>query len=228
MRFSPMEKMNVPIIIVNFKTYGKSTGENAIALAKICERSSRNGKALVIAAVQASDISKISEAAKIPVFAQHVDCITPGKNTGFILPEAVMAAGAAGTLLNHSEHRLEKNVLAETIKLCRGKLTTVVCAKDAKEAAEISKLEPDFIAVEIPELISGKVSISKANPKLVSDAVEAVHKVKNIPVLAGAGVQDGSDVKKAIELGARGVLIANAVVNSENPEKVVKDLVSAN
>jgi triosephosphate isomerase (TIM) len=217
-------EMKTPLIIVNFKTYEKSTGRNAVALAKECEKAT--GKALVIAAVQASDIFAVSAEAKIPVFAQHVDCISYGKNTGYLLPEAAKAAGASGTLLNHSEHRLDYNVLAETIKLCRGKLTTVVCAANDKEAAKIAELKPDFIAVEIPELISGKLSIAKADPRLIKDAVEAVSKVKPIPVLAGAGVQDGSDVKKTIELGGFGVLIANAVVNSENPGKVLKDLVS--
>jgi len=215
--------ITTPIIIVNFKTYEKATGKKALELAKACERAAKSGSALVAVAVQAADIFQISGAVSIPVFAQHVDGISPGKSTGFTLIEAVKEAGASGTLLNHSEHRLDFDVLKETIKLCKGKLVTVACAANDEEASRIAKLEPDFVAVEIPELISGKISIAKADPRLISDAVKAAGKV---PVLAGAGVQDGSDVKKALELGAKGVLIANAVVNSENPEKGVKDLVS--
>ncbi|MFH1181765.1 MAG: triose-phosphate isomerase [Candidatus Woesearchaeota archaeon] len=214
--------IRTPLIIVNFKAYEKATGKKAVALAQACERAGKSG-ALVVAAVQAADIFQVSGAVSIPVFAQHVDSIPYGKHTGLTLIEAVKEAGASGTLLNHSEHRLDYNTLAETIKLCKGKLVTVACAADDEEAARIAKLEPDFVAVEIPELISGKLSIAKADPNLITDAVKAAGKV---PVLAGAGVQDGSDMKKTIELGGKGVLISNAVVNSENPEKAVKDLVS--
>ena len=214
--------ITTPLVIVNFKAYEKATGKKAVELARACEKASKLGGALVVAAVQAADIFQVSGSVSIPVFAQHVDGISYGKFTGHTLIEAVKEAGASGTLLNHSEHRLDFKTLEETIKLCKGRLVTVACAANDEEAARVAKLEPDFIAVEIPELISGKISIAKADPKLISDAVEATGKV---PVLAGAGVQDGTDMKKALELGAKGVLIANAVVNSDNPQKAVENLV---
>ncbi|MBN2453974.1 triose-phosphate isomerase, partial [Candidatus Woesearchaeota archaeon] len=210
------------IVLVNFKTYEKGTGKNAVELAKACEKAASSGKALVAVAVQASDIFQVSGAVSIPVFAQHIDSKPYGKNTGFTLLEAVKEAGAAGTLLNHSEHKLDLKEIAEAIKRCRGKLTTIACAADAEEAAKIAELKPDFIAIELPELISGKVSIAKADPSSITAAIEAA---KGVPVLAGAGVQDGTDMKTALELGTEGVLISNAVVNSEEPEKVVRSLV---
>jgi triosephosphate isomerase (TIM) len=210
-----------PLVIVNFKAYEKSTGQNAVELAKQCQKASKS--ALVAVAVQAADIYTVSGEVSIPVFAQHVDGVAYGKHTGCTLIEAVKEAGASGTLLNHSEHRLDFEILAETIKMCKGKLVTVACAADDKEAARIAKLGPDFVAVEIPELISGKISIAKADPNLVKDAVKAAG---SVPVLVGAGVQDGTDMKIALQLGAKGVLVANAVVNSADPEKAVKDLVS--
>ena len=216
------QEIKTPIIIVNFKTYENSSGKKAVQLAKACEKA---GKGAVAVAVQAADIANVCKAVSIPVFAQHIDNIAYGKNTGFTLLETVKEAGASATLLNHAEHKLELDILADTIKLCKGKLPTIVCAADTKEAAKIAELNPDFIAVEIPELISGDVSIAKANPEIITKAIEAVHKVNAIPVLAGAGVQDGSDVKKALELGTVGVLISNAVVNSDNPEEVVRSLV---
>jgi triosephosphate isomerase len=47
-----------------------------------------------------------------------------------------------------------------------------------------------------------------------------------VRVLAGAGISTGDCVKKAIELGADGVLLASGVVKAKNPEEVLFDLVS--
>jgi triosephosphate isomerase (TIM) len=129
-------------------------------------------------------------------------------------------------LLNHAEHKLDYKILAAAINSCRKlKLTTVVCAANNREASVIAGFSPDFIAVEPPELIGTLVSVSKVNPKVVSSSIAAIRKVRNVPVLCGAGVANGEDVRKAIKLGTEGVLVATAVTTSRNPEAVLKDLV---
>jgi len=218
--------MKTPIIIVNFKTYRQATGKNAVKLAKICEKVAKQSKVNIVVAVQAADISKVASSVKIPVFAQHVDNISYGKNTGFTLPEAVKQAGAKGTLLNHAEHKLDYKILAATINSCKKlKLTTVVCAANNKEAAIVAKFSSDFIAVEPPALIGTLVSVSKADPKVVTSSIAAIKKVKNIPVLCGAGVANGEDVAKALKLGTKGVLIATAVDKAKDPKAALNDLV---
>lgn len=217
--------MKFPAIIVNFKTYEQSTGKNAVKLAMICDSTAKKQRKNIIIAVQAADISSVAKAVKIPVFSQHVDNISFGKNTGFILPEAVKAAGASGTLLNHAEHKLDYKVLKATIDLCRKlKLTTVVCAADNKEAKIVAKMNPDIIAVEPPELIGSGIPVSQAKPKFIINAVKAVHKIKKIPVICGAGIGNGNDVRKALELGTVGVLPASAITTAKNPGKVVEDM----
>jgi triosephosphate isomerase len=85
----------------------------------------------------------------------------------------------------------------------------------------------NFIAVEPPELIGGDISVTKANPEIVSGSVKAVKEVnKNVKVLCGAGIKNGIDVAKAIELGSAGVLLASGVIKSKNKEKVIRDLIS--
>ncbi len=37
-------------------------------------------------------------------------------------------------------------------------------------------------------------------------------------------MKDREDVKKAVELGAKGILVASGVVKSENPEEAISDL----
>ncbi|MAG15850.1 triose-phosphate isomerase [Candidatus Woesearchaeota archaeon] len=218
--------MRTPVIIVNFKTYQQATGKNAVKLAKACEKVAKESKVEIVAAVQTADISKVANAVKIPVFAQHVDKISYGKNTGFILPESVKKSGASGTLLNHAEHKLDYKILKDTINSCKKlKLTTVVCAANKKEAAVVAKFKPNFIAVEPPELIGKLVSVSKVEPDVVISSIAAIRKVSSTPVLCGAGVANGEDVKKAIELGTKGVLIATAVTKAKNHEAALKGLV---
>ncbi|MCL2296264.1 MAG: triose-phosphate isomerase, partial [Methanomassiliicoccaceae archaeon] len=56
--------------------------------------------------------------------------------------------------------------------------------------------------------------------------VEAVRAVNgSVSVLCGAGVKTGTDVKKAIELGTSGVLLASGVVKAKDPRAVLLDLV---
>jgi len=209
-----------PNIVVNFKTYKKSTGKDALVLAKACE----SVKAIIC--VTAFDVQKVSESVKIPVFAQHADVATFGSYTGKIAPVLIKKSGAKGTILNHSENRLDFGVLHETIQVCRKeKVTTLVCVQTAHEAWLVAQMNPDAIAIEPPELIGGEVSVTTANPQIIIDTVKAVSDVDTtIAVLCGAGVKNQADVRKAIELGCKGVLVASGVTNAKDPKKVLLDL----
>ena len=69
--------------------------------------------------------------------------------------------------------------------------------------------------------------MTSARPEVVSDAVHAVHRVDaGIPVLCGAGVKTGKDVRAALGLGAKGVLLASGVVKAVDVSKALADLVS--
>jgi triosephosphate isomerase (TIM) len=219
--------LKTPLTIINFKTYGQTTGKNAVKLAKTCEKVARKSGAEIAVAVQAADIAPVAAAVSIPVLAQHADNIEHGKNTGFILPESIKEAGASGTLLNHAEHKIDHKVLAATIRRCKKLgITTIVCAASRKESAEVARFSPDFIAVELPELIGTLVSVSRVNPEVVRSSIEAIKKVKDIPVLCGAGVANGEDVRKALQLGTKGVLVATAVDKADDPEAALVDLVN--
>ena len=90
-----------------------------------------------------------------------------------------------------------------------------------------AKLGPTFIAVEPPELIGGDISVTSADPSIVSNTVAAVKSTNpNVRVLCGAGVKNGADVKKAIELGAEGVLLASGVTKASDVSSVLDDLTS--
>ncbi len=214
-----------PVIIINFKTYQQATGKNAVKLAKICQQVAKASKADIRIAVQPTDLARVVKAVKIPVYAQHIDSYSYGKFTGFITAEAIKAAGAKGTLLNHSEHRLKVDELEECVKRAKKLgLITVLCANDPLVGQALATLKPDFIAVEPPELIGGTLSVSEAEPEVIKDIVKRIGKKEKI--LVGAGVHTGKDVKVAKELGAAGVLLASGVTMAKDPKKVLKDLTS--
>lgn len=219
--------MDLPIIIINFKNYDTATGKTALKLAKICDKVAKDTGASIAIAVQAADIYKIAKSVGIPVLAQHIDPIAYGSYTGHILAESVKEAGAVGTLLNHSEHQLDEKTLENSIAAAkRAGLVTIVCADTEHKAAEVAKFSPDMIAVEPPELIGGDISVSTAKPEVISNAVENVHRIAPITVLCGAGVKNGADIKKSIELGAKGVLLASGITKVKQPKRVLLGMVS--
>jgi len=220
--------LKTPAIVLNVKTYSEATGEKALEIATIMDKISKETGASMAIAVQATDISMCAEKVSIPVWAEHIDPIKPGSNTGWTLPEAVKSAGAIGTLINHSEHRL---ILADVdVCITRAKelgLDHIVCSNNVATSKAIAAFSPDFVAVEPPELIGGDISVTTADPGIVSSSVDAVRKVdKKVKVLCGAGVKNGKDVAKSIELGADGVLLASGIVKAKDKEDVIQDLAS--
>lgn len=208
------------MIVINLKTYKEETCDRALKLAKIAEHVSKK----IILAVQAVHIFRIAKATKLNVYAQHVNPEDYGSHTGKILIESVKEAGAKGSLLNHSENRIPFEQIKKTLEKAKKlKFPLIVCVKDLREAKKISKLKPDYIAYEPPELIGGDISVSTAKPGVIKNIVKAV---KPTPVLIGAGVKNGFDVKRSKDLGAKGVLLASGVVKAKNKRAVLKDLVS--
>jgi triosephosphate isomerase len=206
-----------PILIINFKIYKESTGNNALELAKIAEKVAKEENIEIALAVNAIDLQKIKENVEIPVYAQHVDGVELGANTGFISVEMIKAFD--GTLLNHSEHKLDFEVLKQTIERCKNQeIKTIVCAATPEEAGKISELNPDFIAIEPPELIGGDISVSKAQPEIITNTLEKVQ----VPVITGAGIKTKEDIKIAIELGTKGVLVASGITKAKDPESILK------
>ena len=222
-------EVRTPIILVNFKTYAEATGEKALKMAREAEKVSLETGICIGVAPQFTDISSISSEVEIPVFAQHIDPITPGSHTGHILPEAVREAGAVGTLINHSERRLKLADIDAAIKRARDVgLKTVVCTNNADVSASAAALKPDMIAVEPPELIGTGIPVSKAKPEVVTGTVELVKRVNpEVIILCGAGITSGGDVSAALRLGTEGVLVASGIVKAKNPYKVMLDFAEA-
>ena len=214
------------ILVINFKTYREATGNNAEHLARAIEHAVNGTKGRIVLAPQVTDLHQISHTVSLDVFSQHVDPITPGSHTGWILPESVKANGAIGSIINHSEHRMELDKIESTVKRCKELgLETIVCVETLEEGLKIAKLKPDYLAYEDPELIGSGRPISKEKPDSVREFAETIKKdFPEVTIICGAGISSGEDVKKSIELGCNGVLVASAIVKSHNPEAIVREM----
>lgn len=211
-------------LVINFKTYQKATGKNVKQIAKAAEEINNNVKEIeIIICPQFTDIPELTKETNLKIYSQHIDPITPGSHTGHILPKAIKEKGVSGTLLNHSEKTMKLKDIEKANRLAQEKdLKTIICVNNTKNAEAISKLDPSYVAIEPPELIGGDTSVTTADPGIIKEAV----KKSNKPVLCGAGVSDFRDFEKALELGARGVLVASAITKAENPKKAIKKLIN--
>lgn len=215
------------MIFVNFKTYPQATAQNAVRLAKICAKVSSKTKVKIIPCVQIADLAQVVKSVKIPVWVQHIDPVQCGKNTGKITALSAAKWGAKGTLINHSEHPLNKLQVKEVVGLAKlRKLQMMVLVKDLELAKFSDKLKPQFIGFEEPDLIGGKVAIVESE-KMCQKIKKFVKILKSAKPTVGAGINKKSDVEKSIELGAEGVLVASSVILAPNPEKVLFELASA-
>ena len=205
--------MNTPIVILNYKTYLESSGMNALNLAYDLESAAAESGITMVASPQATDIYRIHDETSLPIFAQHIDPITPGGHTGGNLIETLVDAGISGSLINHSEKRMQLADIDEVIQLCKQhEIESCVCTNNIATSKAVASLNPDAVAVEPPELIGTGIPVSQAQPE--------------VKVLCGAGITNGDDMKAAMDLGADGVLLASGIIKAESPKDALLDLVS--
>ena len=214
-------------MVVNLKTYESAHGASAEALAEAM--AGVHTDARLVAAVSAFDLAAVVAAAPdLEVWCQHLDPIEFGSFTGWLHPATAVERGASGTLINHAEHKVSIEHVAMLLDQVPEGFTVCACAADIEEARALSALQPDYVAVEPPELIGGDVSVTSADPEIVRATTAAVREIsEQVGILCGAGVKSGADVAAAIELGTTGVLLASGVTQAEDPAAVVSDLVSA-
>jgi len=219
--------MKLPILIVNYKNYPEIIGIKGLNLAKVCEKVTKELNVNIALSPPTPFLNYIAREVNLPIFAQHVDPNPLGNTTGFLVVEMLKEAGAIGSLVNHSEHRLKRKVIEETLlRLRRNGLISVLCAKDPKEVGRFAKFNPDFLAIEPPELIGTGIAVSQAKPDLITQSINKAKKWKT-KVICGAGISSKEDVKRALELGTVGVLVSSSIVKAKDWEKKIRELAEA-
>ena len=212
------------MFIINCKNYEEIAGDKIIKFVKTAEKISKKFKVKIAIAPPQHLIGLVANSS-IPIFAQHVDNSKVGSTTGFMIPELLKKSKVKGSLINHSEHRISSKEISKLIsKLKELKMISVLCVKDVSEAKKYAKLNPDYIAIEPPELIGSGKAVSKEKPELITKAADAVANAKNnTKLLCGAGIVSGEDVAKAIELGSKGILVASGIIKAKDWSKIMSE-----
>jgi triosephosphate isomerase len=218
--------LGAPILVLNLKAYPNAVGVGAQRIGRLLERQGAAAGVAVALAPSAPDLGWLARHLHLPILAQHADPDAAGARTGAMVAEAIAASGARGSLVNHSERSLrfpETRTVVE--RLTALGLVPLVCAPTVAAARRLASLHPPYLAVEPPELIGGDRSVSTARPEVISRAVDAVRRVSpGTHVLCGAGVHDRDDVRRALELGSEGILVASAVTRSPDPGAAIREL----
>lgn len=214
-------------LIINFKNYREVFGKGSLRLAKAAMEVASGAKAEVVVAPPHPMLALVASSVKIPVFAQSVQEAEEGKSTGAVIPEAVKGSGAEGVILNHSESRLKADTIGRLVARSSSVgLKTCVCAVTEREAVALSRFGPTCIAVEPPELIGTGVAVSRARPGLIEGTVRVLRsKGYGGGILCGAGIVDGKDAERAVELGADGILVSSSVVKARDWKAKIRELV---
>jgi triosephosphate isomerase len=89
---------------------------------------------------------------------------------------------------------------------------------------EMSVFEPDYVAIEPPELIGSGKAVSKENPEIITKSIEAAG--SRTKVICGAGIMDKGDVRAAIKLGSKGILVASGVIKAKSWSDKIAELAS--
>ena len=212
------------MFIINCKNYEEVSGEKIIKFVKTAEKISKKYKVKIAIAPPQQLIGVVAKS-KIPILAQHIDDSKVGSTTGFIIPELLKKSKVSGSIINHSEHRISNQEIKNLVsKLKELKMISVLCVKDVAEVKKYAELNPDYIAIEPPELIGSGKAVSKEKPELITNAANAVKIASNnTKLLCGAGIVSGEDVSKALELGSKGILVASGIIKSKNWDKIMSE-----
>lgn len=209
------------MIFLSLKTYKESTGEAAIKLLscvkKVCEETGVE----IVPAVQPTDIYRIKKELGIEVWAQHMDPIEPGKNMGWLSPYALKEAGATGVVINHSEHKMSEDMVKKTLdKAKEYGLKNVVIGFNPEMVIKFDSWGPDYVSYEREDMIGTGVSMLTQEEENIKKLISVLKR----PLIIGAGISTGEDIRQAIKIGAKGAILASGFVLAKDPEKKLREL----
>jgi len=211
------------MIFLSLKTYKEATGEAVIKLLSSVKKISEDTGVKIIPVAQPTDIYRIKKELNIEVWAQHMDPIDPGKNMGWLSPYSLKEAGASGVVINHSEHKTTDDEVERILtKAKEYKLQNVVVAFDPVTVAMYDSWSPDYIAYEKEDAIGTGESMVKTEADNIKKLVNTLTR----PLIIGAGIASGEDIRAAVAIGAKGVIMASRFVLAQNPEEKLRELAS--
>jgi triosephosphate isomerase len=214
------------MLILNFKTYAETTGQNCLKIVENLEKLNNDmpdiGAKFTCALPTLDLILAREKYRNINLMAQHVDPREPGNFTGWTTPAHLASYGIGFSIYNHREHRMWNESINRDIEFIQSQgVKLVVCCEDVEEARKLLPAKPFGIAYEPADLIGSGISVT-TRPQSVQEFLEMVK--GNTMAFIGAGVTTQEDVETCLNLGAEGVLLSTAFVKAENHYEKAKEL----
>ena len=202
-------------------------GERLVEIAKGFDRLSEKYDIDVILDIPDTEIRNVAAAVKrVHVYSQHMDSIPVGRGMGRTLPEALKDAGAVGCMLNHAEHKLTLDEIAEAIRRAdEVGLATIVCADSVDEVREVAKLAPNILVAEPTELIgTGR----PADREYVDEVIKVIREINpDIMPFPSAGISCGADCYNIIKAGSSASGCSSAIAKAADPLALAEEMISA-
>lgn len=220
--------MNIqyPCFWVNFKIYPKTSGQNALAVARTMDQVRSKTGAEFLLSPQIPDIRLVSNNTQLKVVAQRADAAEPGRGNGNLLIENLKKAGADAVVINHAEDRDEFSNVRKKVNRCKEVgLDSMVCVDSIVMGKAAAEFDPDTLVFEKPDDIATSKSITQTHPERVKKFIQAISRVNpQIKVLLGGGISDAKDVQLGLDQGADAAGSASAVVFSENKKSLLTEI----
>lgn len=131
--------MSAPLILVNLKTFKEGMGNRAHMIANAAQLVARESGVTIAIAPSYVDLHPLCHHFAIPVYAQHVDGFEPGAHTGHITVDAIRMAGAAGSLINHSERRLGLAEIEASVRALQAQSSFPLSARTTNPPAPVQQ-----------------------------------------------------------------------------------------
>lgn len=213
------------MILVNFKIYKQAFGRLGLNLAAVCQKVQKESGVKIVPVVSALTWGVIGKNYEGEVFLQHVDWQAEGAFSGAVSMIEAKEAGVAGSLVNHSEKKIKLGTIKKTIAAKpEGFKILTICQTPSQILKWGSKVKTDYLAWEPKELV-GNPEISVMDK--YEDTVKRLAGAVKVPLIIGAGIHRGQDVRRALAAGAKGILVASDVVKAQDPEKELMELALA-
>lgn len=220
-----MRKIRTPFFSINPKSY--IYGDRVLEIARYADRLAEENDIDVMMTAQLIDIPRIkAETKHLILCAQHMDGIVPGRGMGYVLPEALVAAGVEAVILNHAEKQMTLRELVNAVKRAQelGLLVTV-CVDTEEECRAVATLKPDMMICEETSHIATGVTSDISYMVATRNAIREIS--PDTIVLQGAGIRTGDDVYRAIMAGSGGGGGTSGIVAVSDPFKVMDEMVAA-
>ena len=155
-----------------------------------------------------------------------MESLPPGRGMGHLLPEALYAAGARATFLNHAEQPMTIAELSKTIVRARELgITTIACADSLVEGRAIAAFSPDILLCEPTDLIgTGKTADDSYTTSIVTE-IRAIN--PTIGIMIASGITTADDVYRVVHLGADGSGATSGILNAPNPAARIAEMADA-